>query len=129
MTTASEPALGMCPGWCDKPAGHGWEDAWEQGITREHVHLVGRLDDSNAVLVREREIASSSGLTREREVHLDTESGVGWNPAAAARLAELVTRAARIAQAICTCTTASGGVIACRHFDCPVHGDEHHRVR
>ncbi len=40
-TTTDAP----CPWWCERPAGHGWEDdvIGESAVERGHEHLVGKV--------------------------------------------------------------------------------------
>lgn len=97
MTTQCEPSdppLGPCPPWCDKPAGHDWEDEWTHGPMREHLRTVDELGQYNAVRIREYEHFSESGArVRHRGIVLDLDQSEDWDDINGARIASAITAA------------------------------------
>lgn len=81
-----DPSLGQCPGWCEKPADHDWQDEWPEGPMREHLCTIDQIDRFNAVRVR-------AGRVREREIALDLDGNKGWDVAGAQRLIDALTEA------------------------------------
>lgn len=88
-----DPPLGQCPGWCEKPADHDWQDEWADGPMREHLCTVDQIDEFNAVLVREYERYTPRGRVRQREIELDLDGGKGWDVAGERRLIAAITDA------------------------------------
>lgn len=82
----TDPPLGLCPDWCEKPADHGWQDEWPDGPIREHLCTVDQIDSFNAVQVREHQSYTPQGRDREREIGIDLDGGKGWDAAGGLRL-------------------------------------------
>lgn len=105
-----DPPVGACPSWCSKPAGHDWDDLWGEDLVREHVGVAARLDQYNAVVVREYERHNSSGRFHDREIALDVDGGKGWNATEAqsliAALAAAIELIGEPVQSSQTCTDA-----------------------
>lgn len=68
-----DPPLGTCPSWCDKPAGHPWEDEWIAGPVRYHAYRVA-LDKYNAIGVDSIEQYAGGATVYQTDVVLDVES-------------------------------------------------------
>jgi hypothetical protein len=92
-SAATDPPLGQCPTWCDKPADHGWEDEWTDGPVRHHVRTIDQIDRFNAVRISEYEVFTSTGRTRQREINLDLDQPQGLDATGAPRLIAALTAA------------------------------------
>jgi hypothetical protein len=78
-TPDGDPPLTDCPPWCQKPAGHDWEDEWANGLIRYHEwrQQVGDCK-YHQIGVDEIEQHTADGTARMREVLLDAESPTQW---------------------------------------------------
>jgi hypothetical protein len=77
-----DPPLGECPSWCQKPAGHDWEDEWREGLVRYHTYRQ-EVSEHHRIGLDEIEQAAPGGSRRMREVVLDVESPTTWDMATA----------------------------------------------
>lgn len=76
--TEVDPPLTDCPPWCEKPAGHDWEDLWANGLIRYHL-WTRRVNEHHAIMVEEVEQITPNGRVRQRNVVLDVESPTEWD--------------------------------------------------
>ena len=80
MPEQSDPPLTDCPPWCEKPAGHDWEDLWRDGLIRYHGWW-RNVDSSrfHKIGVEEIEQHTCDGTRRQRNVVLDVEAPTEWS--------------------------------------------------
>lgn len=83
MKHPNDPPLSRCPEWCEKPAGHDWEDEWRDGVIRYHVRT-WMINKYHSIRVEEVEQVTRDGdRRRQREVCLDVEAPTSWDLATA----------------------------------------------
>lgn len=96
------PPLGSCPSWCEKPAGHDWEDVWTHGPIRFHTWTRaitaphGHRGDE--IRVEEAEQHTETGVVRRRTVVLDVEAPTEWDLHTAEKASGLLTQAIGLAR-------------------------------
>ncbi|CQD24550.1 hypothetical protein BN1232_06256 [Mycobacterium lentiflavum] len=93
-----DPPLGPCPVWCEKPAGHEWDDAWEAGPVRFHTRR-RQITKYQSITVEEVEQFTSQGPTRQRDIVFDAQSPTPWDVPTARRAQRLLGQALAIAAA------------------------------
>jgi hypothetical protein len=91
------PPLGDCPSWCEKPAGHDWEDVWLHGHIRFHTWTrpisSPRHRRGDEIRVEESEQHTDDGVARWRTVVLDVEAPTEWDVDTAEKARDLLTEA------------------------------------
>lgn len=94
-----DPPLTDCPSWCEKPAGHDWEDLWRDGLIRYHGwwRTVGSSRRDHKIGVEEIEQHTKDGTKRQRNVVLDVEAPTEWPVDVAREGLAVIAEAIRIA--------------------------------
>jgi hypothetical protein len=82
--TDTDPALGACPAWCEKPAHHSWEDEWLNGPVRVHIwaRAVTDPDRQRGDQIRIEEAAQDTedGVVRRRTIVVDVDAPTEMGP-------------------------------------------------
>jgi hypothetical protein len=103
--TTTEPPLTDCPSWCEKPAGHDWEDQWTNGLIRYHsmrIHVETRSCSPTCIHGHEigldevEQVRADGTTARLRQVVLDVESPTNLSPEEALHYAKAIVKATRI---------------------------------
>ncbi|MCX2931364.1 hypothetical protein ORI20_13855 [Mycobacterium sp. CVI_P3] len=84
FNAATDAPVTPCAWWCEKPAGHDWEDLWSNGFIRYHRWHCD-VAPYHAIAVEEIEQHSRAGTIRERHVVLDVEAPTDWDVETAER--------------------------------------------
>jgi hypothetical protein len=94
----SDPALGQCPAWCEKPPGHEWDDAWQAGPVRFHTWR-RQITQFRTIAVEEVEQFTCDGPKRLRDIMLEAQALTPWDIPTARQAHRLLGEALAIAEA------------------------------
>lgn len=99
--TVTNPPLGVCPPWCEKPTQHGWEDEWLNGPVRVHVwaRAVAEADHirGDEIRIEKPEQHTEDGVVRRRTIVVDVDAPTEWDLDTAATARDLLDAAIALA--------------------------------
>lgn len=98
----TSPPLGPCPPWCEKSAGHDWEDEWLNGPIRFHTwtRTIAQPHPhrGDQIRIEEAEQYGADGATRQRTIVLDVQAPTEWDLTTAEIAKDLLAEAVALAR-------------------------------